>query len=153
MFLFIIIFIVFFTSLPCVRKSLVTVFNLDTCGESTSFPQAFSEATVNNGYNSCCSCSVPSGSNFTIHPVNCHRCHGCTFSICSISFLVTFTGPTATYAVMVPFGDLLSWRGMLISTLWLDVSSVSFQQLLQTVNIANVYLDPKTFVDKVRVLQ
>jgi alpha,alpha-trehalase len=33
------------------------------------------------------------------------------------------------------------------------MSSVSFQQLLQTVDIANVYLDEKTFVDKVSVLQ
>jgi hypothetical protein len=31
------------------------------------------------------------------------------------------------------------------------MSSVSFQQVLQTVDIANVYPDQKTFVDKVRV--
>ena len=42
---------------------------------------------------------------------------------------------------------------MFISKLWLDMSSVSFQQVLQTVDIANVYPDQKTFVDKVRVLQ
>lgn len=33
------------------------------------------------------------------------------------------------------------------------MSSVSFQQLLQTVAIANVYPDDKTFVDKVRVIR
>ena len=53
---------------------------------------------------------------------------------------------------MVPFRYLLSWLGMLISKLWLDNSLVSSQQLLQTVDIANVYADQKTFVDKVRIL-
>jgi hypothetical protein len=125
---------------------------------STSFPQSCLEgplATVNNGYTRCCStCSVLSGSNFSIHNrVNCHRCHSCTFSIGSISFLAAFTSPTAAHAAMVPFRDLLSWFGMLISKLWPDMSLlvVSFQQLLQTADIANVYADGKTFVDKVRV--
>ena len=131
----------------------LNVFN--PCNASTGFPQSCLGgplATVHNGYTCCCSCSVLSGSNFSIHiRVNCHRCHGCTFSICSISFLAAFTGPTTACAGMVPFRDLLSWLSMLISKLWLDMSSVSFQQLLQTVNIANVYPDQKTFVDKVRV--
>ena len=108
--------------------------------------------TVNNGCTCCCCCSVFSGSNISIHILrfNIHRRNGCTFSVCSISFLAAFTNHTAAYAAdMVPFRDLLSWLGMLISKLWLDMSSVSFQQLLQTVSIANVYPDQKTFVDKV----
>lgn len=54
---------------------------------------------------------------------------------------------------MVSFRYLLSRPGTLISKLWLYTCSVLFQQLLQTVGIANVYPDDKTFVDKVRILQ
>jgi alpha,alpha-trehalase len=52
---------------------------------------------------------------------------------------------------MVLFTDFLSWLGTLISKLWLYMGSVLFRQLLQTVGIANVYPDDKTFVDKVNL--
>ena len=53
---------------------------------------------------------------------------------------------------MVHFSHLLSWPGIFISKLRLDMRLFQHEQVLQTVSIANVTPDQKTFVDKVRVL-
>ena len=53
---------------------------------------------------------------------------------------------------MVHVSHLLSWSGMFISKLWLDMNLFQHEQVLQSVSIANVTPDQKNFVDKVRVL-
>jgi len=46
--------------------------------------------------------------------------------------------------------DILCWRGKCSYALWLGLGvwSDAPSQLLQTINIANLFVDPKTFVDK-----
>lgn len=86
---------------------------------------------------------VPGEYGRTVH----HSFNSGSKSNCLVVKLATIASTSATKAGVVSERDLLCWRGTKSVPRPRD-ARLTCKQLLQTVNVAGLYPDPKTFVDK-----